>query len=1268
MNSGERGGQVGERPAACVGEVDRLCDDFERQWKAGRLPDIANYLARVDAPRQAELLRELISLEVEYRRRGGEAPAISEYQQRFPQQPEAVQAAWQLLTSWWNAAAEQVRQVDSRSQNTDAPVPSEPDTVGEATSQTVPTQFGRYQIQHVLGTGGFGIVYRAVDPQLQHTVALKVPHRSWIGSAQCDIYLHEARTAAQLKHPGLVAVYDVQQEGNSVYIVQEYVDGQDLARWAQAERPDVARITHLMLEIVEAVGYAHQQGLVHRDLKPANILVDRRGHAHVADFGLALQENAQQLRAGETCGTPAYMSPEQVRGETHRLDGRSDLWSLGVIFYELLTGRRPFTANTTSVLFDEIQHRDPKPPRMIEPAIPAELERVTLKCLAKRATDRYGSAAALAEDLQAWLAGGTESHQTRVQEPTAAAAPRVVPKGLRSFDAQDADFFLDLLPGPRDREGLPESIRFFKTRIEETDADCSFSVGLIYGPSGCGKSSLVKAGLLPRLASHVAVVYLEASAEDSEPRLLKGLQKIAPDVPAEISLPELLAGVREGRWMTGGRKTLIVLDQFEQWLHARRSEHDTQLVQSLRHCDGSRLQAIVMVRDDFWMPATRFMRDLEVPVVENQNSTAVDLFDPLHARQVLTAFGRAYGRLPDDTTELSQDQKMFLDQAVEGLAQDGKVICVRLALFGEMLKGKPWTPKTLAQVGGTEGLGVTFLEETFSATTAPASHRYHQQAAQSVLKALLPEVGSDIKGGRQPYDALRAASGYARRTEDFADLMQLLDSELRLITPVAAACQSVAVADPDAEPVAAREKYYQLTHDYLVPSLRDWLTRKQKETRRGRAELRLAERAALWNAKPENQQLPSWWEDLSIRSLTDRTKWTEPQRKMMRRAGWVHGSRTLFAAILLLELAWGGFEIHGRFQASKVLAADPSTLPGAIAQLSPWQMWGQRSLADIIQHPPQDDDERREQLHARLALASLSGTYDPELLTALYDCSLPYVGVIRNVLQPHRDQFAASLWSALIDASQPAQRRFRSGLLLAGCDPSSSQWQPEDYRFLTEQLLDTSFEFQDMVRQYLRPLRDKVVPQLESYLGNEAVRESWQVSAATALADPDFSGADGATLADWLTKASDNQYAKLHDLFEAKVDPQALSRLRQLVEQTPTDETQAERVKLGRRRAGAAITLLGQSGRDEVPEDMFAVLRVTDDPESLSQFVHGCRAREITAEQLWQCVVRTINCVSRKRVRSGCWTIACCLVCYWPWEILRFPSCPWRPRTPASRS
>jgi hypothetical protein len=204
---------------------------------------------------------------------------------------------------------------------------------------------------------------------------------------------------------------------------------------------------------------------------------------------------------------------------------------------------------------------------------------------------------------------------------------RVVPKGLRAFDRHDIEFFLELLPGPRDREGLPDSLRFWKTRIESKDADATFKVGLIYGPSGCGKSSMVKAGLLPRLGRDVLAVYIEATAEETEARLLRGLRKVCPDLPPDLSLVDSLAALRRGQVLRPGQKVLLVLDQFEQWLFARRGEPNPELVAALRQCDEARVQAIVIVRDDFWMATTRFMRDLGIRLVEGENSAAVDLFD-----------------------------------------------------------------------------------------------------------------------------------------------------------------------------------------------------------------------------------------------------------------------------------------------------------------------------------------------------------------------------------------------------------------------------------------------------------------------------------------------------------------------------------------------------------------------------------------------------------------------------------------------------------------
>ena len=150
---------------------------------------------------------------------------------------------------------------------------------------------------------------------------------------------------------------------------------------------------------------------------------------------------------------------------------------------------------------------------------------------------------------------------------------KIVPRGLRAFDEHDADFFLELLPGARDRYGLPESIHFWKARLEEQDSDKTFPVGLIYGPSGCGKSSLVKAGLLPRLSEQVIPVYVEATPEETEVRVQHGLTKCCPSLPDNLSLKDALSLVRQGEGIPAGKKLVIVIDQFEQWLHA---QHDKE--------------------------------------------------------------------------------------------------------------------------------------------------------------------------------------------------------------------------------------------------------------------------------------------------------------------------------------------------------------------------------------------------------------------------------------------------------------------------------------------------------------------------------------------------------------------------------------------------------------------------------------------------------------------------------------------------------------------
>jgi hypothetical protein len=272
---------------------------------------------------------------------------------------------------------------------------SEPD-------QPLPGTLGnRYRIEGLIGQGGFGRVYRAFDEELQRTVAIKIsrtPNPN--GLNQPDTLLREARRVAQLRHPGIVSVHDIGREDGHCFIVADFIGGQSLAAEIAKERPSPSSARDLIAEVAEHLHYAHEQGFVHRDIKPANILLDKEGKPLLTDFGIAA--TTTELSEGQevSSGTLPYMAPEQVAGEVQLIDGRTDIYALGVVLYELLTGSHPFQARTPTALREQILFRQPKPPSTSNPAIPKELERICLRCLAKHPADRYSSAHDLAEALR----------------------------------------------------------------------------------------------------------------------------------------------------------------------------------------------------------------------------------------------------------------------------------------------------------------------------------------------------------------------------------------------------------------------------------------------------------------------------------------------------------------------------------------------------------------------------------------------------------------------------------------------------------------------------------------------------------------------------------------------------------------------------------------------------------------------------------------------------------------------------------------------------
>ncbi len=282
----------------------------------------------------------------------------------------------------------------------------------------------------------------------------------------------------------------------------------------------------------------------------------------------------------------------------------------------------------------------------------------------------------------------------------------------------------------------------------------------------------MKAGIIPRLSKTIIPIYLESTPDSTEQKLRQSLAKrIEKDGRrssiADLSLVELLGEIRRGGGFEKQQKVVLILDQFEQWLYAHPMMAGTVLLDALKQADGVRLQVNVMVRDDFWMAATRFFRELDIPLVERVNSGAVDLFDLQHAERVLKAFGYAFGRLELQKNEERSEQKRFITQAINETIGERQGYFGSPISFCEMMKSRTWKLETLKNVGGTSGLGATFLEESFSASSAPPSYRFHEKAAQQVLRRLLPSRVAEIKGHSVSRAELLEVSGYTTRPQDF---------------------------------------------------------------------------------------------------------------------------------------------------------------------------------------------------------------------------------------------------------------------------------------------------------------------------------------------------------------------------------------------------------------------------------------------------------------------------------------------------------------------
>ena len=399
-------------------QLDAIGEEFETGWNEdGNRPSIEDYLQQLKEVPSDRLVRELVSLEVELRLKAGEAPRADEYAERFPELARDWLAKVIVDKTALTASLRQDSDPDATFVRSDAPAKvddSEQSTLAPS-GQSNRTQstakfssFGDYEIIDEIARGGMGVVYKARQKSLNRVVAMKMILSGQLaGEEEIQRFRSEAEAAANLDHPGIVPVYEIGEHDGHQFFSMGFVEGSSLQNTIIDGPLPPKEAAELTKKVAEAISYAHGKGVIHRDLKPANVLLDQNGEPKVTDFGLAkrIDSDSDLTRTTQAMGSPSWMPPEQASGKSSTVDARADVYALGAVLYNLITGRPPFQAATHLDTMMQVLEKEPVRPSTLDPKIPVDLETITLKCLEKDPDKRYQSSNDFSDELARFING-----------------------------------------------------------------------------------------------------------------------------------------------------------------------------------------------------------------------------------------------------------------------------------------------------------------------------------------------------------------------------------------------------------------------------------------------------------------------------------------------------------------------------------------------------------------------------------------------------------------------------------------------------------------------------------------------------------------------------------------------------------------------------------------------------------------------------------------------------------------------------------------------